>query len=433
MLPVFSCDLHGECTERKTLARPRIHSCLSCANKNLPPPIRVGILTPFLCFGGGVEQWLHSLISYMRDDVAFEIGILVDAGHYYEWDKAGIDYLLPLAPVSIGSEACRSVADRCDILLTWGVDGLDRWYRERPDKPIAFVLHGDGPWSAHLVTGARRWADRIVAVGDAPLSICPEATMIANGVDLTRCERDLAERTRLRRVLGIPQDAIVVGQIGRMVGEKDPAAVGRAVGELGPAAWGLLVGNGPQEIVDRARRAAGGRLVHLPAQQDISGPLSAMDAFLFSSHSEGFGLALVEAWAAGVPTVSTVVGVAMRHRDLVTAVPINADGASLASAVQAAISPAGRRIVRRARTVASQEYSAERMAAEWRGLLRSIAIGSKRPYERRDPADTRPPEEDIQGRDGDSVAVPAAGCDDNRQQINRGESDDSDDSHGGVA
>lgn len=337
------------------------------------PPLKVAILSPFFCFGGGVEQWIHSLLTYMPPDVTFTgIGLLTDDRGIYEWDKQGVDYILPLASVVFGRQACQRLADDSDVLIVWGVSSIDHWFPRRPEKPIVFVNHGQGDWSKQLLDGAADWADQFVAVGEAALALRPDSVLIPNGVDLTRCRVPARLRPSARKNLGLPLDAMVIGQIGRLVADKDAHAVARAVQQLvrdGENAWGLLVGKGAPNYIAEARSIARNRLVHVPATPEISQAFAAMDCFLFSSLTEGFGLALVEAWAAGVPTVSTRVGVAEKHPDLYVEVPVHADGPTLAAAVRDAVR--GER-VQQARRVAHELYSARTMADAWHAFLKSI-------------------------------------------------------------
>ena len=51
------------------------------------------------------------------------------------------------------------------------------------------------------------------------------------------------------------------------------------------------------------------RLRYVPVQKTIGDSLKGMDVFFLPSIEEGFGHVLIEAWTAGVPVVSTNVGV----------------------------------------------------------------------------------------------------------------------------
>lgn len=126
------------------------------------------------------------------------------------------------------------------------------------------------------------------------------------GIDLDRFSAP-ADGGAVRRSLGIPDDAAVIGHVGRFVWQKNHLglieAAQRVVAER-PDVRFLLVGAGPLEAQARARVAELGlqeRVIFAGQQADVAPYLAAMDAFTLPSVSEGFGLAAVEAQCAGVP------------------------------------------------------------------------------------------------------------------------------------
>ena len=99
------------------------------------------------------------------------------------------------------------------------------------------------------------WRDRSVT---ARLTSC---TVIENGIDLDRFGGAGGERAAARAALGIPQDAWVVGTVGRLAIEKDfPLLVRAAAPLLGEGGHLVIVGEGDQreaisdEIASTARR-----------------------------------------------------------------------------------------------------------------------------------------------------------------------------------
>lgn len=137
--------------------------------------------------------------------------------------------------------------------------------------------------------------------------------VIANGIDTERF-RDRGEGLMVRESLGIPPGAPVVGTVGRLSEVKRQDLLIRAFRQVlagRPDAHLLLVGDGPW--MDRLRELAAGLgladRVHFAGYQGRPAPyLQAMDVFALSSQSEGMPLAILEAWAAGVPVVATRVG-----------------------------------------------------------------------------------------------------------------------------
>ncbi|MGA5038324.1 glycosyltransferase [Streptomyces capoamus] len=141
----------------------------------------------------------------------------------------------------------------------------------------------------------------------------PRVAVVPNGIDLARFAYDPDARPRARARLGLPADAFVIGGIGRLVPGKRFDVLVRALAALPADCRLLLVGSGPEEpALRRTAREAGvaGRVVFAgerPYLPDGSpGPglpelASAMDVLAAPSPEEAFGLAVVEALAAGLP------------------------------------------------------------------------------------------------------------------------------------
>ncbi|CAM5258674.1 glycosyl transferase [Streptomyces badius] len=137
--------------------------------------------------------------------------------------------------------------------------------------------------------------------------------LVPNGIDADRFRFDGERRASVRAALGIPEDGFVVGGVGRLVPGKRFDVLIRAVAAL-PEARLLLAGDGPEAGALRAlalRLGAVDRIRFLgECDEDGEGPvpgvpalLSALDVFVSTSREESFGLAAVEALAAGLPVL----------------------------------------------------------------------------------------------------------------------------------
>ncbi|MFD7290059.1 glycosyltransferase [Streptomyces sp. NPDC059863] len=144
--------------------------------------------------------------------------------------------------------------------------------------------------------------------------------VVPNGIEVGRFAYDETARGAARARLGVPQDAFVVGGVGRLTRGKRFDRLVRAVAEL-PHARLLLIGEGPERDrllrLARERGAADRILLHgacqdpppppaaLPSQRgpDLPSLLAAMDVFVSTSPDEAFGLAVVEGLAAGLPVL----------------------------------------------------------------------------------------------------------------------------------
>jgi glycosyltransferase involved in cell wall biosynthesis len=118
----------------------------------------------------------------------------------------------------------------------------------------------------------------------------------------------------LRRELGLPPNAFVVGCVGRVVPIKCVPAVVRAFAGLAhsdPRAHLVVIGDGPERglVEDEVRRLSLGGRVHLLGwRRDLPAIYADVDLLALASRNEGTPLAIVEAFAAGVPVVATAVG-----------------------------------------------------------------------------------------------------------------------------
>lgn len=120
-----------------------------------------------------------------------------------------------------------------------------------------------------------------------------------------------AARRDLRRTLGVPPGARVVGTVGPIDYQKAPEDWIDALAAI-PAndVWGVWVGDGPQRraLLARARRyGLADRLRLLGHRDDVAELLPSFDVFALASRYEGLPCALIEAISAGVPVAATAV------------------------------------------------------------------------------------------------------------------------------
>lgn len=134
--------------------------------------------------------------------------------------------------------------------------------------------------------------------------------IITNGIDF-----DLLDKVQpvTRRDLGIPKDAFVVGQIGRLSEQKSPdvfVQMAEKIKKTIPNSFFVMVGNGKLEGKVRQLIKAKGledSFLITGWVDNPTGYLNCFDVATLLSRWEGFGLALVEYMYCGVPLVSTKV------------------------------------------------------------------------------------------------------------------------------
>lgn len=136
--------------------------------------------------------------------------------------------------------------------------------------------------------------------------------VVPNGIPLSPfADRAAAARARVRRELGIGDDAFVVGSVGRLAKEKDyPTLVAAMASGLSPRVRLVLVGDGDARgAIESAIPAGLASYVTLTgARHDVPALLASFDLFVLPSRTEGLPLAVPEAMASSLPVVATAVG-----------------------------------------------------------------------------------------------------------------------------
>jgi glycosyltransferase involved in cell wall biosynthesis len=166
--------------------------------------------------------------------------------------------------------------------------------------------------------------------------------VIYNAVSLPAVDREEA-RQSVRQELALRADTKLILMVGRLVWEKNYAmfvrTAGRVCGQRGDVVF-LAAGTGPDERDLRAQvesAALTQRVRFLGFRADVPRLLAAADIFCFTSLSEGFPNAVLEAMLAGLPVVCTAfpsMSELLSDSDQAVLVPID-DDAVMASQIVA--------------------------------------------------------------------------------------------------
>lgn len=160
-------------------------------------------------------------------------------------------------------------------------------------------------WYTHVIANSR-------AVGDAVAAAVPQAAhkvhVVVNGM-----ESAAPAPAPVRREPGIPGDAILLGAVGGLERRKGFDLLIDAMPALDGRVHAVLVGGGTDaertRLQAQAReRGVADRVHFLGRRPDGPAVIAACDAFVLPSRSEGFSVAMLEAMAAGRPTVAADVG-----------------------------------------------------------------------------------------------------------------------------
>jgi glycosyltransferase involved in cell wall biosynthesis len=209
-------------------------------------------------------------------------------------------------------------------------------------------LSGDASYSHRLtLRSVAAMSDRIVCVSQAvqdelvSLGIPVTRTVVIPvGVDPARFALAPNAREQVRDALGIGRDTFLVTCVSHLREGKGLEVLLAAMATVvaaHPEAVLALAGDGELRETLEAQAASKGiaeSVRFLGMRDDVPDILAASDLFVNASFAEGGGLVVIEAMAAGIPVVSTPVGLAAELADndlVVAATPGRAD--SLAGAI----------------------------------------------------------------------------------------------------
>lgn len=171
-------------------------------------------------------------------------------------------------------------------------------------------------FAIHLAIEYTNLCDAVIAPSDSIAELIrergtyPPIRVIPTGVDTEFFSH--GNGRYFREAWEIPKDATVIGHLGRLAEEKNLRFLAESVTHVlqqHPHAWFVLAGEGDlkeelehyfaeQDVADQV--IATGNC----SGQDLADVYSAMDLFVFASHSETQGMVITEAMAAANPVVA---------------------------------------------------------------------------------------------------------------------------------
>jgi sugar transferase (PEP-CTERM/EpsH1 system associated) len=295
-----------------------------------PRPLRIVHVINYIARSGGLEKGVALLIRGASPDIEHRIITITGSRDAESLIPAGTPILDLKKPPGNSLRSIRRLSamlrelSPC-VVHTRNWPGLDGILAARL-AGIRAVVHSEEGWGvADLMGRSRkrilvrrflsRWTRTFVCVSrdierwlrETVRVRCP-VVQIYNGLDM---EPYAGESTSadLRRELGLPADALLVGIVARFDPIKDHPTLFKAfakVRERFPRAHLLCVGDGIERPNLERLVTPGIRL--LGERHDVPRILRGLDLFALVSRNEGIPYTILEAMAAGLPVVASRVG-----------------------------------------------------------------------------------------------------------------------------
>lgn len=286
---------------------------------------------------GGVERYLQTLFKY-SDKEQVENILVCSQNYDYEKFKRLADRVIvlkmahqinPSSDIKVEKALRRIIKQlKPDIVYAHSskAGALARIADLGLKNKVIYNPHG---WAFNMQQSAKKkemykwveeisahFCDKIVCISDAEKEsalrekICKPSKLqvIYNGIDLEEIEKTTPMS---RAQLGIPEDAFVVGMVGRLSKQKAPDTFvksAKLIKEKIPNAFFLMVGDG--ELRDQVESLInqydlGSSFLITGWVDNPTAYMKIMDVGMLLSRWEGFGLVLPEYMACGVPIVAT--------------------------------------------------------------------------------------------------------------------------------
>lgn len=180
----------------------------------------------------------------------------------------------------------------------------------------------------HIIAVSDAVRHNLVAAGYAPEQI----TVILNGVTDQTPHIEPSARHALRKELGISDSVTAVVNAGRFIHDKGQDLLLKALEQMPESVHLYLIGDTNTVFGQHIRQTPidQTRVHFLGYRNDVQRILPAFDIYALSSRREALSLSLVEAFAASLPVVATIVGgvpeVVLHEETGLLVPPDNADG-----------------------------------------------------------------------------------------------------------
>lgn len=204
----------------------------------------------------------------------------------------------------------RRGADTLGLLAAW-----------RSDVPTVLTRRVAAPEPGFIARLKYGRCDRVISVSDGIRDVLigegippDQVVTVHSAIDAESLPNDCPDGEGMRRAFDLPADSLVVAMVAQFVDRKGHHVLLDALPRLldeEPRTHLILFGEGPlhASISTRIEREGLEDRVRLPGfRDDLFALLPCCDVLVHPARSEGLGVALLEAAAAGLPVVATRVG-----------------------------------------------------------------------------------------------------------------------------
>ncbi len=287
---------------------------------------------------GGVDRYLRMLLKYL-DKSKYE-NIVVLSQDFVQSDYEGLADSIAIVKMqrSIGMQDVKTICEVRKLIRKYNPDivyahsskagAVARVANIGLDSECIYNPHG---WAFNMRISAAKqkmyaliekvaslFCKKIICISEAEKEsalekkICKEDKLqvIFNGVDIDAYEKMSSSKIQ-KADLNIPDNAFVVGMVGRISTQKSPDVFVRAanlIKQAMPSAHFIIVGDGEMESEIRSYAAENGFEDSLHITGWVDNPTSFVELFdvaCLLSRWEGFGLVLPEYMMVGKPIVAT--------------------------------------------------------------------------------------------------------------------------------
>jgi glycosyltransferase involved in cell wall biosynthesis len=298
--------------------------------------------------GGGAEAMLRNLVGAMNREHWRTVVIVMDgrpwAKEMEELRSAGaevhdLEATAFLRPGTLKKLIALLRRVKPDVLQTWmhHADFVGGWCaRIAGIKHVVWGIHcreihanpGESEirmrlFRALIGASSRVVPERVISCSEAAIEDHvrlgyqrQSMTWVPNGIDTSRFAPDSEARSSLRQELRVPENAPLIGFIGRFHEMKDLSTWLRAAALLQtwkPETHFWLCGGEEHELGDCPRAALSvmphrNQIHFTPFRADPQRVYPALDVFSLSSRTEACPMTIMEAMSCGIPCVTTDVG-----------------------------------------------------------------------------------------------------------------------------